>query len=92
MASIPWFVHAGIGGVIAIASYLISATDLVIFMYAGIIMFLWGILKLLFQLKNNSGTAKEHIMAGSHSIRCDDCRVNMHALFNYCPKCGKRHR
>jgi len=97
--NIPWYIFSILGGGIALISYFISASKLAIFVFAGIILFLWGLLKYMFSLKEqkiHAPTASEkkqhHIETASHVVRCDDCGIKMHPLFNFCPKCGKKHR
>lgn len=91
-SSIPWFIYMIIGGIVTLISYFVNPVELIVFLYAGILMFLWGLLKWLFSLLQSKESVREHILSGSHVLRCDSCGVTLHALFNYCPKCGKKHK
>ncbi|MFO7710309.1 MAG: hypothetical protein R6V53_00935 [Candidatus Woesearchaeota archaeon] len=102
MASIHGIVYVMVGAAVSIVSYYLDKEKLIFFIIVGAILFLFGILKLLFMLmiKKNKPQQPQHNPYhgqyaqqappnGAHRF-CPRCRRTIHATFNFCPYCGLR--
>lgn len=88
-----------VGGAVAFISYRLNPEKLVFFIWIGIAMACWGILKLVFTMftgkskKNTHHVPKppKHIQKQNPALRyCHSCGTAVHAMSNFCHRCGQR--
>jgi uncharacterized paraquat-inducible protein A len=93
-------VHLIIGAAVAFISYRLNPEKLVFFIWAGIGLAIWGLLKFVFKLFTgkkertiHQQISKRHTHNPKQSLAvryCHNCGTAVHVLSNFCHKCGQR--
>ncbi len=94
MVKIHGIAYLIIGCLVAAASYYIDKQKLVLFIYAGLVLIMVGIFKLIFAAMSKERVVKQKQPAaqGHHQRFCPFCGAQINYEGDYCHFCGARIR
>ncbi|MFH2028604.1 MAG: zinc ribbon domain-containing protein [Nanoarchaeota archaeon] len=103
MTKIHGIVYVIIGVAVALYSYKVNPTKLILFMYAGIIFSIWGLIRIFIDRakkpkvhKHHQQRSMPHPQAPIHQQGspvakfCHRCGTTLHNFQNFCHNCGER--